>query len=156
MKVMNLSQEEQVQHQGADTLVEISYADLTSTGNTQTLSPISLPINTGFQLLKMELAKAFVSSNAALVSTTISVGDGNSATRFLAATEVNDAATEVVLASGTAGLYLYTVADTVDVFVTGTAAQALTTFTAGLFRLYGKVTTVNPVNGSQPANYPSL
>jgi len=122
--------------------VEITYADLTAATNTQTLSPVVVADKLGFELVALILTAAFVSSDATLISTSVTVGDGGSATRFLSATELNEAGTEVFLKGGTLANtslpYVYTGADTVDVFVTGTSGKLLNTHTAG--RDTGKIT----------------
>jgi hypothetical protein len=119
-------------------------ADLTAAANTQTLSPFNVGNKIGFEVVAVELIDPFVSSDGTLISTSITIGDGGSATRFLSATELNAAGAYVVLKGGTlantACPYLYTVDDTVDIFVTGTAAKLLSTHTAGRLRVYAKVT----------------
>lgn len=121
-------------------------ADLTAAIATQTLSPINVQNKMGFELVGVELITPFVSSDGTLISTAITMGDGGSANRFLTSMELNAAGAFVSLKGGALSLsavpYLYTVDDTVDIFVTGTAAKLLSTHTAGLARFYFKVTRV--------------
>lgn len=123
---------------GANTATEITFADLTAAGNTQTLSPLNVGAKMGVRLIQAELAEAFVSSDGTLISTSITIGDGNSAVNQLAATELNQAGTEVFLSRGviSPNPILYTADDTVDVFFTGTVAKALNSHTAGKLILY--------------------
>lgn len=125
---------------------DMSYADLTAAGNTQTLSPINVGNKYGFELVAVELITPFVSSDGTLVSTAVTMGDGNSANRFLASQELNAAGAFVVLKGGNLNLnavpFLYTVDDTVDIFVTATGGKLLNTHTAGLARFYFKVSKV--------------
>jgi hypothetical protein len=121
-------------------------ADLTAAANTQTLSLINVMNKMGFELVGVELIRPFVSSDGTLVSTAITMGDGGSANRFLASMELNAAGAFVSLKGGNLSLnavpYLYTVDDTVDVFVTGTGGKLLNTHTDGLARFYFKATRV--------------
>ncbi len=123
--------------------VDITFADLTAALATQTLSPLNVANKMGVELVAVELITPFVSSDGTLISTSITVGDGGSATRFLGATEMNAAGAYVSLKGGALNLnavpYVYTVDDTVDVFVTGTATKLLSTHTAGAVRLYFRV-----------------
>lgn len=121
-------------------------ADLTAAAATQTLSPINVQNKIGFELVGVELIRPFVSSDGTLISTAITMGDGGSANRFLTSMELNAAGAYVSLKGGALNLsavpYLYTVDDTVDIFVTGTAAKLLSSHTDGLARFYFKVTRV--------------
>lgn len=126
---------------GATHLLEIDYTDLTTAGAAQTLSPINVANKMGFALVFAKLLEAFVSSDATLLSTTITVGDGGSATRFLLSQELNTAA-PIWLKGGVTTVpqtFVYTVDDTVDVFFACTAGKLLTTHTAGRLGLYCKV-----------------
>src|SRR5262245_21781628 len=100
MKVYPLSLEEMTETK-ATHAIEITYADFTGTGATQTLSPVTVADKTGFEVVAVELQQTFVSSDATLISTTITIGDGGSATRFLSSTELNAEGTEIFLKGGT-------------------------------------------------------
>ncbi len=142
MKTYSLPLETQIEKR-ANVGIEISYSDLTAAGNTQTLSPITVDALMGAEIVSMELVTPFVSSDGTLISTSITIGDGGSATRFLSATELNSAGTYIAVKGGTlantSAPYQYTVADTVDVFVTGTGGKALNTHTAGKVLIYARV-----------------
>lgn len=129
-------------------LAEITYADLTATGNTQTLAPFAVADKVGFEIVDVKLVEPFVSSDGTLVSTSITIGDGGSATRFLSATELNQAGTEVFLKGGTLANtslpYVYAADDTVDVFFTATSAKALNTHTAGKLLVTARITDARP------------
>lgn len=147
MKTYPLPLETQIEKH-ATHATEITYADLTATGATQTLSPVNIGDKMGAEVVAIELPEAFVSSDASLISTAITVGDGGSATRLLSSTELNAAGTEVFLKGGTLANtslpYVYTTDDTVDVFVTGTSLKALNTHTAGKVVIYWKITDARP------------
>jgi hypothetical protein len=120
------------------------FADLTAAAATQTLSPITVTAKQGMEIVAIELVENFVSSDGSLISTSVTVGDGGSATRFLSATELNDAGTEIYLKGGTLANtslpYVYTTDDTVDVFVTCTAGHNCNTHTAGKVLIYYRLT----------------
>lgn len=148
MKVIPLPLETQLEKK-ATHVVEFGYADLTNATATQTLSPVVIAAKMGVEVVALELPEAFVSSDATLISSSITVGDGGSATRFLSATELNAEGTEVFLKGGTLANtslpYVYTGDDTVDIFVTGTTGKALNTHTAGRGLLYLRITDARPV-----------
>jgi len=143
---------------GANLLVEFTYADLTSGTNAQTLTPFTLPANWGIEVVHMELPAAFVSSDGTLISTSISAGDAGSATRLLAATELNQAGTEVFAKGGATTAPYVPTADTAQtITVTGTAAKVLSTHTAGRCRVFYRLT--NPftaLNDPVPFNIASV
>lgn len=131
-------------HKNATHSWDMVAADLTAAANTQTLSPINVTNKMGFELVGIELIEPFVSSDGTLISTSVTAGDGGSATRFLGATELNAAGAFVSLKGGALNLnavpFVYTVDDTVDFFVTGTGGKLLSTHTAGRARFYFRVT----------------
>lgn len=143
MQIHPLSALEAAQRR-ATHVAEITYADLTAAGNTQTLSGIPIAAKMGFEVVGAQLTEAFVSSDGTLASTAITIGDGGLATRFLSSTELNTQGTEVFLKGGTLANtslpYVYTADDTVDVFFTATAAKALNTHTAGRLLVYCNIT----------------
>lgn len=123
--------------------VDLSYADLTAAANTQTISVLNVLAKMGVTLVKAELLEAFDFSDAALISCAITVGDGGSATRFLASMELAADGTTIYLKGGAltdpTGKYVYTTTDTVDVFVTGTSAKLLSSATSGKVRLHFQI-----------------
>lgn len=124
---------------------EITWADLTAVGATQTLSPMNVGNKMGVAVVGMIMTEAFVSSDATLLSTAITIGDGGSSNRFLTSTELNAAAATPVYNKGgtlanTSLPYVYALDDTVDVFVTGTAGKLLNSHTAGRVLVFFRVT----------------
>lgn len=146
---------------GADAMAIVDYVDVAALGasTTGTLSVYPATTNgampaagtTGtdtfaagmaFRLTGYRLIDQFVSSTAA--GLTLSVGDGGSATRFLAATQMQSGQTPVSYSCGvgTAMPFAFTAADTVDAFFTSTTAN-LSTFTAGKVILYFRADDLN-------------
>jgi hypothetical protein len=121
-------------------MVEITFADLTAAGAAQTLTIGPTAAKQGWLLEYARLAQPFVSSDGTLISTTITVGDGGSATRYLASMELNNAGAVVFLKAGAlawpTGLFVYTSADNLQVAVACTAAKLLNTHTAGKVLLF--------------------
>lgn len=142
MQVHPLSALEAAQRR-ATHVIEITYADLTDAGATQTLSPVAIADKMAFELVWAQLVEAFVSSDAGLISTSITLGDGaGGVSLFLTDTELNAAAAEVFLkpGDGVTNPKVYTGDDTVDVYFTATVGKALNTHTAGKLRLYCNIT----------------
>jgi len=125
---------------GATHMAEITFADLTAAGNTQTINLGPTVAKQGWVLEFARLVQAFVSSDGTLVSTAITVGDGGSATRYLASMELNNAGATVFLKAGAlawpTGLFVYTAGDNLQINFTATAAKALNSHTAGKVILY--------------------
>jgi hypothetical protein len=159
MKFYPIESELSIQ-KGATHCLEIGYADLTAAGNTQTIAGPTIPLGYGFELVDTELATPFVSSDATLISTAITVGDAGSANRYQTSTEWNAAGAYVKVkgpAQANNALPYLMAADTaVNVYVTGTAAKLLNTHTAGRAFIFCKLTQAFPDQGNQPGNYPSL
>lgn len=143
--------EEQQGFRDATHFAEITWEDLTAAGTTQTLSPLNVANKMGVSVAGIIVAEAFVSSDAALVSTAITIGDGGSATRFLSSTELNAAGTTIWTKGGTLAStscpYLYGTDDTVDVFFTSTGGTALNTHTAGKLLVYFRVADARQAPG---------
>lgn len=123
---------------GATHFADLSYADLTDADNSQTIPILTNVANkTGFRVIGSRLITPFVSSDAALVSTAITVGDAGSVNRDLTSQELNAAGAYITQKAGVASVPLVDTADTVkNVTVTATAAHNLNTHTAGLVRIY--------------------
>lgn len=118
----------------------ISFVDLTTAGNTQTINLAPVVANQAVMLFFMRCPVLFAFSDAALISCAITVGDGGSANRYLTSTELCAAAASPVTVKGGVALnpYLntYTAADNLAVAFTATAAHNVNTATAGLLELY--------------------
>lgn len=128
---------------GATHVAEITFADLTAAGNTQTINIAPTVAKQMVTLLFARLAVAFVSSDGTLISTAVTVGDTGSATRFLASMELNAAGSTVYLKGGALTApnnnFVYTAADTLQLAVTGTSAKLLNTHTAGKLLLFFQI-----------------
>lgn len=132
------------QAKGANLLVEIGHADLTetATATAQTLSPITLAANQAIFLVHAEVAENFEdTADAANNTNTVTVGDGGSATRFLASHQINANGTPVAIKAGALTQpYLYTVADTVDFFFGApTTGKTLAALNKGRYLAYFRV-----------------
>lgn len=127
----------------ANIMVEVDRFCLTDTDAAQTIALFTVAAKQGVRLTKLVMPETFDSSDASLISTTITVGDGGSATRFLGSTELNVSGTEVFLKGGALSApdatYVYTTDDTVDAFLACTATYLLSTHTVGKLKLYFQV-----------------
>lgn len=127
---------------GANVLGVITFADCAAmTGNTGTLNLANVAAKMGARVVFAKLVTPFSGTDATLTSVAVTVGDGGSAARYLTSTEVttNGGTTPIYLKGGvvlTNSLNVYTVDDTIDVFLTGTAAKVLSTLTAGELHVY--------------------
>lgn len=120
MKVSPLFNETAAQDDG-NLEVEFTHEDLTvATVDTgQTLSPFTVKAGETIQLIRSELRVPFEdTTDAASVTTAITVGDAGSANRLLASQELNVNGTEVLTKAGTGTIY----APTSDTVVTITVA----------------------------------
>lgn len=140
MILERLSLEESAHNGGATHKITITYADLTDNDASQTLSLAVVGAGQIARMLRGELKVPFVSSDATLISTTITIDDTLSgAAGLLASQELNAAGTEVLELAGkgnpgspgtswTAG---YTGADTITATIACTATKLLSTHTKG-------------------------
>lgn len=135
MKIISLSPEERQYHL-ATHKVNIKFSDLAAipitTPTAQQLVPAAgktVPAGSTVRFAGFALITPF--DGGATSSLTIQLGDGGSAARFLAATEIHLDATEVLYANAQAVTqpYTYLVADGIDATWTclGAAGSALTT-----------------------------
>ncbi len=133
---------------GATHFSIITYADLTSATNTQTLAGlISQKANVmSLRVVSAVVVTPFVSSDATLVSTAFIIGDANSTNRYLTSLETNAAngtppvaGQTVVGALSEATSYIASVAITADAVITGTAGKVLSTHTAGVLFTFWQV-----------------
>lgn len=128
---------------GATHLGIITFADLTTAGNTQSLNLAPVGIGTGAALVFALLKTPFTSSDGTLVSLAVTLGDTGSANRYLTSYEL--LATPAKVKGGVAlnpGLNVFAAADNLIAAFTATAAKLLTTMTAGEIHFYIKL--VNP------------
>jgi hypothetical protein len=135
---------------GASWATDITYLDLTSisggiaTATAQILGLASVGTGNG-QLISLEAMRLLTpfanANNAAQNSTQIQVGDNESATQFLASTELNlNGAYVQVKAGATNNVKAYTAADILQVnFVAPAAGQTLSNLTQGWVRLYWRI-----------------
>jgi hypothetical protein len=129
---------------GFNYAVKITREDFAAgSGNTLTLPVADVFKGVCVRGAAFFLKKPFDSSDATLVSITGSLGDGGSATRFLAATELCVDGTEVEQVIGNVA-FAYGVTDTIDLFLTGTAAKVLSTVNDGELWILLQMGSVNP------------
>ena len=103
MKIYPLVLEEQAAAGGANIRVEITHTDLTetTTNTAQTIPLLTVAAKMAVRLVKAVLVTPFKdASDAAFNTNAATVGDGNSAGRFLASTELNLNGSEVPLKLG--------------------------------------------------------
>jgi len=143
MKKMPLSDAE-FQRLGFNFAIQITKEDFAAgTGNTLTLAVADVVKGSAVRCAAFFLKKPFVSSDGTLISIAGTLGDGDSATRFLASTEMCLAGTEVEQAIGNTA-FVYGVNDTIDLFLTATAAKVLSTVTGGELWIQLQLGSVNP------------
>ena len=142
--------------------VILTYADLAGSvgsGNTATLALFTTPNNSDgtytpnklINVIEAILVTPFSSSsNAALISTTLTVGDSGNNARLMASQELNLGNTPVYVKGGVAAdnaPYVPTTSTVINAYITGTAAQALNTLTAGEVHIIYEY-----INGPVPAS----
>ena len=124
---------------GATHYIRVTHADLTETAadTDQTLT-LAVADGEAFRVVAMRLVEPFEdASDAALNDTKFSFGDGGSATRFLAATQVNVNGTEIDYAPGVLGVpYPYNTADTADLLVESMTGKSLSDIDTGIALFY--------------------
>lgn len=122
-------------------MIDVSAADLTeTTANTaQTLVPLTFADGDVFVLISGRLVEPFEdSSDAAFNSTALSVGDNDSATRYLASTQLNKNGTEITTFAGalTAPCFPYTAAKELRLAFASMTAKSLADLDKGRLLLY--------------------
>lgn len=132
--------------------VQVTYADLTSSGATQTIALLTVAPGDIVRHAAFKLVTPFV--NSGLSSLVPEVGDGGDVDRFIdnaagGGTEVLGTATEIDVyaapnATGTYP-YAYVAADTVDVTFTGNTT-GLSSSTAGEIHFFLNVSSLNPAS----------
>lgn len=145
MKSVQLSVTDQLLHQATHKII-ITHADLTDADTSQTIAIVpdtakytsaTVPAGTQVRLAKVQVVTAF--SGGSVSAATITIGDGGSATRFLASTDIFTAATWFANAAATSP-YIYTTTDTIDAVFASTTDN-LVNLTAGEIHIYLEVTT---------------
>lgn len=130
---------------GATHSVRITHGDLTETAEdtAQTLA-LTVPDKTLFALVGFRLDEAFQDAgDAALDDTKVSVGDGGSGTRYLAAKQVNANGTTVNAAAGKTFGHAYDGADTVDFLFGSMTGKSLSDIDRGDITFYVKAISLN-------------
>jgi len=120
-------------------VIRITHEDLTTatTNTAQTLTNIAVSAKMGVSAVKLVLEDAFDDGDTNYTgSTSITMGDGGDVDRYITATELNEAGTEVFLKYGTTTENVYTTADTVDCIFTPGSAESVSALTSGAVRIY--------------------
>lgn len=139
MKLFNLSLPEQAS--GFTHKIVVTNADLTATGNTQTLDLLALVLGQIIGRIAFRVVTAFDFSDATLVSLAATLGDGASANRYIASSELCADGTVIYAAvSGSGAPFIYTAAGALKLGLTGTSAKALNTATAGELHIFVQLT----------------
>ncbi len=128
-----LSAEEQRAY-GFTHRIKVTHEDLTETtaATDQVIPLLSVAAGALVTRCATRLVTPFNdASDVAYNDTQVSVGDGGSAARFLAAQQVNENGTEVLAKGGTGTLHAYEAADTVDLTVAHQDSKALADLDAG-------------------------
>ena len=125
---------------GANLLVKIDYAAFDASVAAQTIALFNVKAKDTVQLMRAELVKVYDSaSDAAVITTTVTVGDGDAAAGFLASMELNPSGTEIFAQGGVktnATAKTYTADDTVDSFWATTALKAMNLHSQGELHLW--------------------
>lgn len=125
MKLIPLGIQEMAANDGASHIAVVTHADLTeaTAATAQTVALATVGANVSARVIKSKVIVPFEDVDDADHNTTaVTVGDGGSATRFLASQEMNVNGAEVLLKLGSGTELVYTVDDTVDAFFTAPAA----------------------------------
>jgi hypothetical protein len=143
MKIEQIPVFDQLPLHGATHFIDVSAADLTqTTANTaQTLVPANFRAGDAFQLVAMKLVEPFENTaDAAHDTTTLSVGDDDSATRYLASTQLNANGSTVSFAAGalTAPCFVYTAAKELRLAFGSQTAKSLSNLNKGRVLLFIK------------------
>lgn len=158
MKYRILSKTDQELYQ-ANILVTVDYTDLVALGAvttgsiklapygggdgvTQPYSDVASPPQFAAGTLLTEKAMIldtpFVFSDGSLTSCTVTIGDGGSAARYQASTELNTAGSFVTYSIGTGTKFVLTAADSLIAAFAATSSKNLNTATAGSARFFFK------------------
>ncbi len=123
--------------------VELTYTDVAALGaatDGAAINLISVPAGMKVKCTALVLNTAFDCSGSG--NLTLSIGDGGSATRFTAATQLAVDNTEILYSAGNGTEYAYLVADTVDAFFDSSGVN-LDTYTSGSVTVYLKLINLN-------------
>lgn len=126
---------------GATHLIDVSHVDLTETtvNTTQTLVPINAAAGDVVEVVAMRLVTAFRNtSDTAHNTTTLSVGDNDSGTRFLTSTQLNQNGTTIAFKEGTLTTrgFAYTAAKEIRLAFGSMSAKKLSDLNQGRVLLY--------------------
>ncbi len=147
MLVTQLSIAEGAGHNGANLCVRITHADLTSavadTAETESIlayvpggAAVAGGVNCNAKLLDVRLTQPFEdSTDSAFNDVQVTVGDSASATRFLAATQINRNGTEVTGATPTANA-ITAAATNLNAVFTPAGGKNLAALDKGILDLY--------------------
>jgi len=135
MKTRILTNQEKLQF-GADYMLVCDYADVAAATSTVAVNALSVLAGTKVQVVGMRLDTAFDITGTG--NLTLSVGDGDSATALMAATQVAVDGTEILYHVG-GSAKVYTVADTVDLFWTASSMA----YTSGKISIFLAVVNLN-------------
>lgn len=138
MKTRILTNQEKLQF-GADYMLVCDYADVAAATSTVAVNALSVLAGTKVQVVGMRLDTAFDITGTG--NLTLSVGDGDSATALMAATQVAVDGTEILYHVG-GSAKVYTVADTVDLFWTAYPV-GLMAYTSGKISIFLAVVNLN-------------
>jgi hypothetical protein len=128
--------------------VVITAADLTASGNTQTLSLFPVKPGTIIKDAAHKLVTEFVSSDATLVSNAYSLGNTAAATSIMSSTEVLGVHASTIAykaSTATAPVAIAATGQSIVAAFTATSAKALNTSTAGEIHIYLNVADVNEI-----------
>ncbi len=124
---------------------ELTYNEIAAISGTNgaAIPLISVPAGMKAKCTAMVLNTPFRSPNST-GTLTLSIGDGvsSSEARFLAATQLAAAGTEILYSAGTGTEYAYLAADTSDAFF-DSATENLSVFNAGSVTVYLKLINLN-------------
>lgn len=131
---------EEIISQGGYTHMAIINADaLTDAGTntTQTIKLADIPANAIIQKSEVRLIVPFeATSDAAFNSTTASLGDAGSATRFASAVQLNKNGSYITSPAANNTAYQYTAAAVLNLAVTSMAAKALLSLNKGELHVF--------------------
>jgi hypothetical protein len=150
MRIIPLSSEARLTHNATHKVI-VTYADVVALGASATgtlaLLPASgtFPAGTAVAYRGFNLTTAFDFSDASINSLAITVGDGGSANRFQASTQIAVDGTEIFygVPAALSQPYPYEAADTVDCFFTaaGGGSPTLAEATSGQIEFYFHIQT---------------
>lgn len=129
---------------GATHLIDVSYEDLTETATAtgQTLVPLNAATGDVVEVVAMRLVTPFKdASDNAYNTTTMTVGDTDSSTRFLSSTQLNENGAQIVIKVGTLTTrgFAYTAAKEIQLAFGSMSGKKLSDIDVGRLLLYVRV-----------------